>query len=63
MLYNLHYAANILKFINNIICFFIADIIIAKDINQKVLSVKLDKTNNKFILKLYKNSNIIFFKT
>lgn len=63
MLYNPKYAVNILKLINNIIYFFIADIIMTKDINQKVLLVKLDKTNKKFILKLYKNSNIIIFKT
>ena len=51
------------KFIDNIICCSIADISDSSKIIQKALSANLDKINEKFALKLYKNSNTIVSKT
>lgn len=39
-----------------------SDILIVKKINSKDLLAKLDITNKKFTLKLYKKSNFIVFK-
>lgn len=51
-----------MKFINIIILYSMTDILISKDIHHKTLLAILDKTNKKFALKLYKNSNIITVK-
>lgn len=49
------------KFINNIICCPMADILNYKKTSQKVLSTSLDKTHGEFTLKLYKDNNFIVF--
>lgn len=51
-----------MKFIDIIILYSMIDILISKDIYHKTLFVILDKTNRKFALKLYRNSNIITAK-
>lgn len=51
------------KFIDNIICYLMADIPIAEIISQEAPSVSLDKTNKKYALKLYKDSNAIASRT
>lgn len=40
-----------------------ANVSIFEDISQKAPSASFNKTNNKYALKLYKNSNIVAFKT
>ena len=52
-----------IKFIDNIICSLMSVVSIAKKTSQKALSVSLNKTNEEFALKLYRNSNIIVSKT
>lgn len=47
------------KFIDKIISCSIVDVSIGEDINREALSAKLDKTNEEFVLKLYKDSNTI----
>lgn len=46
---------NMMKFIDNIVCCLIADILSTKKIKQKALSAGLNKTNQDFPLKFYKN--------
>lgn len=52
-----------MKFINNIACYLITDIILTKKIKQETPSVNLNKIDKDFALKLYKYSNDIAFKT
>lgn len=51
------------KFIDNIICCSMADVPIAEKTSQETPSASLDKTKEKFVLKLYKNSNAIASRT
>lgn len=51
------------KFIKNIIYYSMADILMAEKTSQKALSASLDKTDKKFILKLYRDSNAIASRT
>lgn len=44
------------KFIDNIICFSMTNISDSKKINQEALLVSSDKPDEKYALKLYKNS-------
>lgn len=55
------YTTNMMKFIDNIICYLIVDVLDWKKASRKALSASLDKTNGEFTLKLYKNSNFIAF--
>lgn len=48
-----------MKFIDNIIYCSITDVSNFKKLSQKTLSASLDKINERFTLKLYKDSNII----
>lgn len=52
-----------MKFIKNIIYYYlIVDILLFEYIKQEILSANLNKTNDVFILKLYKNSNTVASK-
>lgn len=51
------------NFINIIIYYSMSDILVPKDIYQKALSASLNKSNEEFTLKLYKDSNFVVFKT
>lgn len=51
-----------MMFIDNIICYFMADVLNFEKTNQKALSASLNKSNKKFALKLYKDSNIVASK-
>lgn len=50
---------DIVKFIDNIICYLMVDILNCKEKNQEAPSTSLDKTDGEFTLKLYKDSNFI----
>lgn len=52
-----------MKCIDNIICCLIIDILDFEKTSQKAPSASLDKTNKEFIIKLYKDSNIVISKT
>lgn len=52
-----------MKFINIIIGYLIVNVLNFQETSQKSLPASLNKTDKKFILKLYKNSNIIVSKT
>lgn len=52
-----------IKFIDNIICCLIVDVLMTQKTSQKALFINLDTTNKTFALKLYKNSNAVTFKT
>ena len=51
------------RFIDSIICYLMEDAFSIKDINQEATSANPNKTDKKFALKLYKNSNVVAFKT
>lgn len=51
------------KFIDNIICCSIMDVLDFKKTSQEAPLVNLDKTDEKFALKLYKKSNTVSSKT
>lgn len=51
------------KFIDIICCYLIADILEAEKISEKGPSTTLDEINEEFILKLYRDSNTITFRT
>lgn len=57
--FNPIYAIEIVKFIDNIVYYLIADVMSFEDIKSEILSANFDKTNEDFTLKLYKNSNIV----
>lgn len=59
LLFNLQYVVDMVKFIDNIICYLMADILDSKETSQKVLSVSLAKTDEEFALKLHKNNNTV----
>ena len=52
-----------IKFIDNIIYYSIADISDFSETSQEASSANLDKADEEFALKLYKNSNTITSKT
>lgn len=54
-----HYIANMVKFNNNIICYLMADLLDYKKTSQKALSGNLNKINEEFALKLYKDINSV----
>lgn len=75
---DLQFAVDIIKLINIIICYSMADILLFKVIDKEVLSknvllfknisykvslLSLNKTDKEFALKLYKDNNTIAFKT
>ena len=51
------------KFIDNIICCLMADVSDSSMTSQEALLANLDKTDEEFALKLYKDSNTMAFKT
>lgn len=63
LLFDLQYAADIVKFIDNIIYYLITDISMTKKISQEALLASLDETDKEFALKLYTNSNAVASNT
>lgn len=51
-----------MNFIDSIIYYSMRNILIFENMRQEVLSASLNKSNEKFALKLYKNSNSIISK-
>lgn len=51
-----------MKIIANIICYSMADVSDCKETSQEALSMSLDKTDGKFALKLYQDSNSVASK-
>lgn len=63
MLSNPQYTANMVKFIDNSICYSMTDILIAENPSLKASLISLDKINKDFTLKLYINNVAIAFRT
>lgn len=63
LLFDSQYIANLINFIDFIICCSMADLLVSENTHQEAPSVSLSESNKKFALKLNKNSNFVAFKT
>lgn len=63
LLYNPQYVMDMIKFIDNIICCLILNILMAEKTSQKAPSASLNKTDEEFALKFYKDSNAVSSRT
>lgn len=59
---NLIFVAKIVRFIDNIVYYLIADITLSEDIKFEAPSANLDKTDKNFALKFYKDNNTVVSK-
>lgn len=57
------YIADMVRFINSIISCSMANVLLTKNISQEALSACLNKTDEEFTLKLYKDNNTVAHKT
>lgn len=62
LLFDSQYAADMVNFIDIIICNLIINILLSKNIQQEAMSANMNKSDEKFAPKLYKNSNFVASK-
>lgn len=63
LLSDLEYIADMVNFIDSIICCSMGDILASKNMHQEAPLASLNEFNEEFALKLYKNSNFVASKT